>query len=109
MALTVTAESLRVALGLPAATTAVTESAAAAGNLLAFYLDGTDHDTHPECVAAALAVGVQIYKGRGAPGGQVAAGDMIGGVAVSNLLGPALLGRVRGMTGPCWSVGTMVG
>ena len=36
MALTVTVESLRVALGLPAATTAVTESAAAAGNVLAW-------------------------------------------------------------------------
>lgn len=109
MAVHVTAESLRVVLQLPAVTPAVTDSADAAGAVLSYFLTDTDHDTHSQCVGAALAVGVQIYKGRGAPGGQVAAGDMLGGMSVANLLGPALLGRVRGMTGPCWSVATMVG
>lgn len=109
MALTVTPESLRLVLQIPAVTPACTQSADAAGSILSYFLTDLDHNTHSQCVAAGLAVGVQIYKGRGAPGGQVAAGDMLGGMSVANLLGPALLGRVRGMTGPCWSVATMVG
>jgi hypothetical protein len=65
------------------------------------------HDAHPQDKEAALAVAVQIYSSRTAPGGQMQALDF-GQITTPHLLGPGLHGRVMGLLGVCRRHGGLV-
>lgn len=67
-------------------------------------VDHTEHATDRE---AGQAVAVQIWQARQSPGGQMMAGDMMS-YASPHLLGPGLVGRVRGLTAPCAPYGGLV-
>lgn len=59
-----------------------------------------DHAAHPGCREAALAVAIQVWQARQAPGGQMVGADL--GTYVSpHLLGPGLTARVLGLLGAC--------
>lgn len=110
--LLVTVPELRAALDLhpqvaPDELLAVT--ARAANETLAAYLTpDIDHDDHQADRQAGLAVAVQIWTARVSPGGRITGQDLAP-MVTPFLLGPGLIGRVRGLVGPCWNLRGCIG
>jgi hypothetical protein len=76
--------------------------AAVRDRLVTVLPDGStpDHDTHPNDREAALAVAVQVWQARQAPGGQMVGPDLVP-YAAPHLLGPGLQARILGLISPC--------
>jgi len=109
VALLVTPEELEATLGLTGEDSALlTKTCEAADVVVRDKLDPSlDHDLHAQDREAALAVAVQIWQARSAPGGQMVGADF--GTYVSpHLLGPGLLARVNGLIAPCRMYGGVV-
>jgi hypothetical protein len=84
--------------------------AEAAEDVLVAYLrdleDDESWEDYPEVREAALAIAVELWQSRLAPGGQLQAVDFVPG---PYRLGRSLLGRVTGLLGAHLNVGAMVG
>jgi hypothetical protein len=111
VALLVTEPELLAALDLPVDLdpTPYTQACVAADNTVRRWLSEAKgpHDDHAWDREAALAVAVQIYVSRTAPGGQMNSLDyqpMTG----PHLLGPGLSGRVMGLIEDCREHGSVV-
>lgn len=107
----VTTDELAEALDRPtgADNTDLEQIVAAADSTVAYFLDPDKgpHDDHEADREAALAVAVQIYTSRKAPGGQVQAIDFQA-LVTPNLLGPGLSARIQGLIRPCRKYGGLV-
>jgi hypothetical protein len=107
----VTAAELAAAIDWPAGsdTTELEQVAGAANVVVCRYLDPNlgPHAAHPNDKEAALAVAVQIYTTRTAPGGQTQSIDYQP-VMVPHLLGPGLAARIQGLITPCRAYGGLV-
>jgi hypothetical protein len=106
----VTPEEMAAILDWPptADTTELVQPCDAADKVVRNYLDPTiDHDLHPNDREAAMAVAVQIYSSRKAPGGQMQANNFTP-MMVPHLLGPGLTTRVMGLISPCRKYGGLV-
>lgn len=110
-AVLVTPTELAAALGWPdsADLTELEQVCDAANEVTDRWLDPDlgPHDDHPQDKEAALAIAVQIYNTRTAPGGQSQAVDF-GQVITPHLLGPGLSARVMGLLGVCRKYGGLV-
>jgi hypothetical protein len=110
MAALVTPEELANALDWPDAsdTSDLDQVCDSADTIVRRYLDPNlgPHDIHAHDKEAALAVAVQIYTSRRAPGGTMQAIDFQP-IVTPNLLGPGLVARIQGLIGPCRKYGGM--
>ena len=104
----VTAADLAQILGIPADTDGLAQVAGAADATVRGMLTVDEyHDDHAPDREAALAVGVQIWQARQAPGGQMMNTDL-GYYASPHLLGSGLYLRVKGLLVGCMPTGGVV-
>lgn len=89
--------------------TELEQPAEAADFIIARMLDEAKgpHDEHANDREAALAVAIQIFTARQAPGGQMA-GLEYQPVMTTHLLGPGLVSRVQGLISPCRAYGGLI-
>ena len=103
----VTATDLEAALHLPAAVPGLTETAAAAAELIGWLVKpDEDHSTHAACREAALLVAVELWQARQTSGGQPIALDF---QPIPSRVSVYTTRRVHTLLGKCLAMNGWVG